>query len=242
MKALILAGGKGSRLAPFTTVLPKPLMPVGGNMAILELLIRQLRAQGIVDLVLAIGYLGHLIQAVVGDGSKYGVSLLYSSEDTPLGTAGPLANIIDDLGERFLLMNGDLLTNLKIKRMISHHESSEADITVAAYRREILIDFGLLEMNEAGWLTGYREKPKLDHFVSMGLYVINRQAVLPYLNPGQYLDMPDLIKKVAGGGGKVACYIEDCFWLDIGRREDYEYANSILEKGLSDFLPGEQPQ
>ncbi|HEV7372052.1 sugar phosphate nucleotidyltransferase [Arenibaculum sp.] len=239
MKAVILAGGKGTRLAPYTTVLPKPLMPVGGGMAILELLIRQLKSAGIVDLTLAVGYLAHLIEAVIGDGGKYGVGVKYSREDRPMGTAGPITPVIAEMGEDFLVMNGDLLTNIRFDRLVRHHRDTRADATIAVFRRRIDIDFGLIEMDDDGFMTGYREKPKLDHFVSMGLYVLKRDAVAPFLTPGSYLDMPDLVRQMASAGRRVACFREDCFWLDIGRHEDYEAANAILETRLDEFLPPE---
>lgn len=235
MKAIILAGGKGTRLSPYTTILPKPLMPIN-DMPILALLLKQLGQHGVTDVILAIGYLGTLIQAVIGDGKQFGLNVTYSKEETPLGTAGPMHKIIEDLHDDFLVMNGDLLTTLNIGKFIRHHRNSSADVTIATYRRDIKIDFGLIEHDEAGVFLRYVEKPTYSHFISMGLYVINPDAVRGFLGDGDYLDMPDLIGKLKEAGRRVSCYHEDCFWLDIGRPDDYRLANELYEKRPEEFL------
>jgi NDP-sugar pyrophosphorylase family protein len=235
MKAVILAGGKGTRLAPYTTVLPKPLMPIA-DMPILALLLKQLKHHGVTDVILAIGYLGALIQAVIGDGHSYGLNVTYSTEEAPLGTAGPLHKIIDGLEGDFLVMNGDLLTTLNVGQFIQHHQGTGADITIATYRRDIKIDFGLIERDAESNFLGYIEKPTYQHHVSMGLYVIKADSVRNFLGGGEYLDMPNLILQSHAAGRFISCFSEDCFWLDIGRPDDYRLANEIYEQRPDAFL------
>jgi NDP-sugar pyrophosphorylase family protein len=235
MKAVILAGGKGTRLAPYTTVLPKPLMPVG-DMPILGLLLKQLRRHGIEEVVLAIGHLGALIRAVIGDGSEYGLNVAYSGETMPLGTAGPLHNIIGELRGDFLMMNGDLLTTLDFGHLIAHHRDSSSDATIGTYRRDIKIDFGLIERDERGGFTAYIEKPTYTHYVSMGVYVLDADAVREFVREPKFLDMPDLIQKLHGAGYRVNCFDEECFWLDAGRPEDYRLANEMFDRAPEKFL------
>jgi len=196
MQAIILAGGKGTRLAPYTTVFPKPLMPIG-DMPILEIVIRQLKKHGFTKIVLAVGHLAGLIEAYFG--SKWGVEITYSREDEPLGTAGPLA-LIDDLDEIFLVMNGDLLTNIDYK--------------------DVPISLGVLELDGEGNITDYVEKPTLKYKVSMGIYIFNKN-ILNYIGRGKYLDFPDLIKTLIQNGENVSGYMFEGYWMDIGRHEDY---------------------
>jgi NDP-sugar pyrophosphorylase family protein len=235
MKAIILAGGKGTRLAPYTTVLPKPLMPIG-DMPILGLLLRQLRRHGVREVILAIGHLGALIRAVISDGSEYGLSVSYSNEITPMGTAGPLHNIIDELTGDFLMMNGDLFTTLNFSRLIAHHRENSADATIGIHRRDIKLEFGLIERDGAGRFAGYLEKPTYSHHVSMGVYVFNADAVRGFVREPAFLDMPDLILKLHGAGHRVTCFDDECFWLDAGRPEDYRLANQLFEESPEKFL------
>ncbi|MDE2005911.1 MAG: nucleotidyltransferase family protein, partial [Rhodospirillales bacterium] len=158
MKALILAGGKGSRLYPFSATLPKPLMPLG-EMPILELLLRQLAAAGIDHAILAVNHMRHLIEAFFGDGSRFGLTIEYSLEDKPLGTAGPIGAALDRLGEDFVLANGDLLTTLDVGRMIAAHRKQGADATIGVFEREVKVEFGLIDVDEKMRMVGYREKP-----------------------------------------------------------------------------------
>jgi NDP-sugar pyrophosphorylase family protein len=195
-----MAGGRGTRLHPYSALLPKPLMPLG-DMPVLELLLRQLRRAGIEEVYLAVNHLSHLIQAFFGDGARFGMQIKYSVEDRPLGTAGPMAAVIGELGDNFILTNGDLLTTLNISRMIQAHSAFAPRATVGVYERELNIDFGLIETDHDMQLTGYREKPKYKHLVSMGIYVLNREAILEHLRIGQYLDMPNLLQLLLSRGG-----------------------------------------
>jgi NDP-sugar pyrophosphorylase family protein len=235
MKAIVLAGGKGTRLYPYSTLLPKPLMPLG-DMPVLELLLRQLRAAGVHEAFLAVNHLRHLIEAYFGDGSRIGLPLRYSLEDKPLGTAGPIAALLEKLGEEFLVANGDLLTTLNIAKMIRWHRSTGAHATIAVYPREVKIDFGLVEVDADMRMTSYIEKPTYHYLVSMGIYVLKTAHVRKLMAAGQYLDMPDLVRNMRVAGSDVRCFRDDCFWLDIGRPDDFARAQEIYEKDPSVFL------
>jgi NDP-sugar pyrophosphorylase family protein len=227
MRAVILAGGKGTRLGPFTTILPKPLLPIGDR-AILELLVEQLRVHGFTRLTLAVGYLSHLIEAVFGDGSAYGVSIDYHHEDEPLGTAGALAGV-RGLDEPFLMLNGDVITTLDFAELVAVHVAGGSALTIATQVRRATIDFGVLQVEEGDGMlqtvTGYLEKPSSEYAVSMGVYVIDPR-LLRLIRPGAYLDFPDLVLKALAANEQVASYGYEGLWLDIGRHEDYEQAIS----------------
>lgn len=234
VRAVVLAGGRGVRLRPLTSVLPKPLVPLGDK-SMLEILLRRLKAFGFSDVTICTGYLAELIMAVCGDGSAYGLNISYSSEDQPLGTAAPLARI-KDLSDVVIVMNGDLLTTLDFDKMIDFHIRSNADFTIGVYQRDVRIDFGVVLSDEEGCFAGFNEKPTYHYEVSMGVNVINKD-VIESIDPNQYLDMPDLIKRIHDRGGKVALYREDCYWLDIGRMDDYETAQEVYES-MKDQLLG----
>jgi NDP-sugar pyrophosphorylase family protein len=223
-KAVILAGGKGTRLGPYTTILPKPLLPVG-DQAILEVVVSQLRRHGFQDLVFAVGYLAHLIQAVFGDGSSRDVAVRYHFEDRPLGTAGALATI-DGLDEPFLLMNGDVLTTLDYEALHAAHVASRNLLTIATNPRVVPVDFGVLHMHGDGPMqrvARYEEKPDLEYSVSMGIYVMD-PAVRDFIEPDEPLDLPTLVQRLIAAGEPVGGFSHRGYWLDIGRHEDYERA------------------
>jgi NDP-mannose synthase len=234
-QAVIMAGGKGTRLHPYSATLPKPLMPVG-DMPILELLLRRIRAAGVVDVILAVNHLGHLIESYFGDGSKYGVRIRYGREDKPLGTAGALGAMIDDLDDTFFLTNGDLLTTLDLKEMAARHAATKADASIGVYQREHKIEFGLIEFDAESRLCAYREKPTSTYHVSMGVYVLRREAVRPHVIANEYLDMPNLLLKMQAADANLRCYHDDCVWLDIGRPDDFALAQTMFEKDQSVFL------
>ena len=236
MQALILAGGKGARLRPCTTVLPKPLMPVG-DYPILEIIFRQLKHAGVTHVILAVGYLSQLFQAFFQDGSRYGLHISYSFEEAPLGTAGPIALAMDDLADDFLVMNGDLLTTLNYRNLFTFHRTRQAAATIGLYRREVKIDFGVIECDASDRLVAYTEKPVWEFAVSMGINAINKRAVKPYLKPGEHLDLPELMLRLSKDGHAVLCYQESCSWLDIGRLDDYQAATEALLARKSEFLP-----
>jgi len=233
MRAIILAGGKGARLAPYTTVLPKPLMPIG-EMPILEIVIRQLARHGFDDLTLAVGYLAELLMAYCGDGSKFNVKLNYSREEQPLGTAGPIS-LIPDLEKTFLVMNGDLLTTLDYTDMLTCHRKRGAPATIACYQRDVKIDLGVIEVDEDNWVANYIEKPTYHYSVSMGVYLFEPE-VLRYIPRNQRLDLPELITKLMREGQKVNVYHFEGYWLDIGRHDDYERAIEEFSRHKEKFL------
>lgn len=238
MQAVIMAGGKGTRLGPYTASFPKPLMPLGDEMPVLELLLRQLRSAGVDDVILAVNHLHHLLRAFFGDGEPMGMRIRYSLEDAPLGTAGPLAQLLGDLNETFFMTNGDLLTTLDFTAMLADHRARGAEATVASFRREVKIDFGLLETDPTMRMTGYIEKPSYPHLVSMGCYLLQRDSVAPYLKAGERLDMPDLMRAMVADGRHVHCHVPDCIWLDIGRPDDYAAAQNLFATSRGAFLQG----
>lgn len=233
MQAIILAGGKGTRLKPFTIVLPKPLMPIG-DLPILEIIIRQLKRDGFSDLIVSLGYLEEIFRAFLNDGKKFGVNIVYSTEKKPLGTAGPLT-LIDSLNENFLVINGDTLTTLNYKKLFEFHCKNRAMATISTYTREVKIDFGVIKTDKDKMLKEYIEKPVYSFQVSMGVNVFNRK-ILKYARKNQYLDLPDLLLKLIGAGEKVIAYPFRGFWLDIGRVDDYEKANLIFNREKAAIL------
>ncbi|KAF5433837.1 NDP-sugar pyrophosphorylase [Candidatus Methanophagaceae archaeon] len=228
MKAVILAGGKGTRLKPYTTVFPKPLMPIGDK-PILEIVVRQLKSHGFEELIMAVGHLAELIMTFFNNGSKYGVKIKYMREDKPLGTAGPLALMKEELNDLFLMINGDVLTTLNYSDLIDYHKKNGAIATIALNKRTVKIDFGVVELDDSKSIVGYTEKPGIEYLVSMGVYVFDPK-VLRYIKPKEYLDFPDLIKELISSGETVKGYVYDGYWLDIGRPEDYERANEEFKK------------
>ena len=223
MRAIILAGGKGTRLRPFTTCIPKPLVPLGNELPILEVIIRQLAGSGFDHITITVNHLAHLIRAFFGNGDKWGIRIDYSMEETPLSTIGPIT-LIDDLPERFLVMNGDILCNLDYRKFYLDHVSQDVPVSVATYKRTSLIDFGVLDLDEEDRIISFSEKPRLELTVSMGIYCIDR-SVIERLPRGQRYGFDDLmVDGILNGAGYRAVRF-DGLWLDIGRPEDYDYCN-----------------
>lgn len=234
MKAVILAGGKGTRLRPYTTILPKPLMPIG-DMPILEVLLRQMKIAGIDEVVLTVGHLAELLRLFFQDGERLGLNISYSYEDTPLGTAGPLS-LVKDLNSTFMVANGDVLTTLPLADLIAYHRERQAVATIAMHRRQVFIDLGVIQQDGDGCVTGYIEKPTYDFMVSMGIYVFEPR-VLDFIESNVYLDFPDLVKQLIAAGEKVVGYPFDGYWQDLGRADDYERAVEDFDRMKADFLP-----
>jgi NDP-sugar pyrophosphorylase family protein len=235
MQALILAGGLGTRLSPYTAILPKPLMPVG-QMPILELIIRQLHYYGVHRFTLAVSYLGTLLQTYFGDGSRFGVRIDYQWEEHPLGTAGAIS-LFEPEEDDFLVMNGDILTTLNYLSLLSAHKREEPLATIAAFEKQVKIDLGVLEINEQGLLKDYVEKPIKTYKVSMGINVFNKK-VLGHLKAEEHIDIPELMLLLKGRGERIFCYSESCEWYDIGRVEDFALAQQLVQENLDKFLPG----
>ena len=220
MQAVILAGGKGTRLKPYTTILPKPLMPIGDK-AILEVVILQLKKAGFTEIILTVGYLAELIEAYFGNGEKWGIKIKYSREPKPLGTAGPLT-LIDGLADEFLVMNGDILCDLDFKAFMDYHLQKNSGITICGYTKKVKIDLGILEQNK-GVLSDYVEKPQYEYEVSTGIYAFNKSAVLK-MKKGEKMDIPDLIRNNIGSDLKIDVYHFKGMWFDIGSVGDYQDA------------------
>lgn len=237
MKAIVLAGGKGTRLAPYTTVFPKPLVPLG-HRPILDIIIRQLAYYGFRDIALTVGYLAELIQAYFQNTRSRlpDVNLTYISEHEPTGTAGSLSSI-PGLNETFLVMNGDILTSLDYSKLVAYHQEKSGILTIGMHRKRVKIDLGVMETDREGILTGYVEKPEKVYLVSMGIYVYE-PTVLKYIEPNRYLDFPDLVLRLLENGEKVVGYPCDEYWLDIGHQEDYVRAQEEFERMKDRFLPG----
>ena len=233
-KAVILAGGKGTRLAPYTLVFPKPLMPLGET-PILEIVIRQLVRRGFEEVTLAVGHLAQLIESYFGDGARFDVKIRYSREDRPLGTAGPLA-AVGDLDEPFLVMNGDILTTLDYGSFLADHVESGAAASVATFRRVYTVDFGVVE-TDGDRIVGYIEKPETTCDVSMGINALSPH-VLERIRPGERLDMPDLLLQLIGAGEEVRSVPFEGRWLDIGRHDDFAAAQEQFIHHRREFLGG----
>jgi NDP-sugar pyrophosphorylase family protein len=234
MKAVILAGGKGTRLAPYTKILPKPLMPIG-DMPVLEVIIRQLKNQGVDEIILTVGHLAELLKAFFNNGSNLGIKINYSYEESPLGTAGPLA-LLSGLDDTFIVMNGDVLTDLRVSDLVNFHKEQGALATIAMHERRVKIDLGVILCNGGARVAGYIEKPTYDYSVSMGVYVFEPK-VLSYIEKGRYLDFPNLVHKLLGEGELVVGYPFDGYWQDLGRPDDYEQASIDFNTNREKFLP-----
>lgn len=223
MRAIVLAGGKGTRLRPYTTLIPKPLVPIGGKYSILEILIMQLKNQGFTHVTLAVNHLSNLIMAYFGDGGKWGINIDYSIEEFELSTIGPLT-LIHDLPNNFLVINGDILCDLEYGKFLQAHAERSSEVTVASFVRTINSEFGVLESDAHDFLTGFKEKPIYSFQVSMGVYAINR-CIVDSLSVGQKYGFDNLMHDSLIIGRKVSLHKFSGFWLDIGRPSDYDYAN-----------------
>ncbi len=236
--AIMLAGGLGSRLAPLTAIIPKPLVPIDRE-SIAEILLRQLAYYGIERVIVSIGYLGHLIQAVLGDGSRYGLELQYQREETPLGTVGPLWLVADRLPDNFLVLNGDVLSDIDFGALLRAHEATEHTLTVATYPRQVNVDLGVLQTDAAGVVSAFVEKPRYDFLVSMGVYAMNRR-VLQYFEPDQPFGFDQLVLAMLAAGDPVGTFDwSRGRWLDIGRPSDYATAQQEFQAERKIYLPWE---
>lgn len=233
MQAIILAGGKGTRLKPYTISFPKPLVPIG-DYPILEIIIRQLASFGFDRVTISTGHLAELIEAYFGDGSRWGVKIEYVREYTPLNTAGAL-RLVQGCEDNFLVMNGDVLTTLDYGKLLGLHTEKGVKATIAAKTRESKIDFGVLKLDGEDFLSEYIEKPVYTFSVSMGVYVLSKE-VRDLIRDGESIGMPDLLLRLKDSGEKVYCHRSDCYWLDIGRIDDYEKAQEEFEAKKHIFL------
>jgi NDP-sugar pyrophosphorylase family protein len=223
MMAVILAGGKGARLQPFTVSIPKPLLPIGET-PILEVVLTQLARAGFKRIVVTLGHLPHLFTAIIGTGERFGIEIEYCREDTPLGTAGSLS-LIREPEDDLLVMNGDLLTTIDYGALVRAHRDTKAGATIAVHRRTTYVDYGVIETDAAGALDKYIEKPSIPYLVSMGINMVSRNC-LRYIPTGEKFDMPQLMLATKHAGHRVSCFESDCYWQDIGRFDDYQKASA----------------
>lgn len=232
-RAIILAGGKGTRLRPYTVVLPKPLMPIG-EYPILEVIIRQLVSAGFDHITLAVNHQAEIIKAFFRDGAKWGIKIDYSLEDKPLSTMAPL-RLINDLPGNFLVMNGDILTDLSFSELFEEHVSKNNIFTISSHVREQKIDYGVLETGADGYLSGFREKPKSQYLVSMGVYMASRR-IMDFIPKGESYGFDNLMLDLIAAGRPAVVRKFDGYWLDIGRPDDYMQAIEEFEQMKPRFL------
>ena len=240
VKAVVLAGGRGSRLAPYTTILPKPLMPVGER-SILEIVVDQLEKAGVVDIRFCVGYLSHLIRAVFDNRANGHVNITYTREENALGTAAPL-RLVEGLDETFLVMNGDVLTTLDLRELVRYHREVGNVLTIATQKRTTKVDYGTLHLDDNQRVSDFEEKPEIVSRVSMGIYVMEPE-VRDHIPENEYFDFPHLVHALLKAGRPVGAYRHDGLWFDIGRQDDYAEAVAAWEANRSENGdgPGDEP-
>ncbi|MBY0450053.1 MAG: NTP transferase domain-containing protein [Cyanobacteria bacterium] len=238
-QAVILAGGMGTRLRPYTTLLPKALVPLG-EMPILEVVLRQLKYYGFTTITLAVGHLAELIEAYFGDGSKLGLHIQYVREDQPMGTAGPLRRI-PNLPENFLVMNADIVSDINYREFFDSHVRQKHLTTIAVYQRTSKIDFGIIEYDEeTHQIQAFVEKPTLEHSVSMGVYMFNRR-IQEFIPENQFYGFDHLMKHLIDVNEASHTFPFKGYWLDIGRVDDYETAVNDFQQMRSHLIPSDSP-
>jgi NDP-sugar pyrophosphorylase family protein len=224
MKAVIQSGGKGMRLRPYTNILPKPLMPVGSK-PVIEMLLRWLRRNGVQHVYITTGYLGHLIRSFCGDGGRWNLKIEYTEESEPRGTIGALSLLREELDGTFLIINGDVLTDLNLNGFAAYHRKHGGALTVAVSRRTVRVDFGVLEQVDSK-VVAFREKPNLTSLVSMGIYCME-PGMLQHIPDGIPFGFDDLMFSMLEKGQLVHTFLHDGFWLDVGRVEDFQKAQTL---------------
>jgi NDP-mannose synthase len=234
MLAVILAGGKGTRLRPFTMTIPKPLLPLG-DVPTLEVILRQLRRDGFDHVILTLGHMAPVFLSHFGDGTRFGLRITYLEEDEPLGTAAPLRQIANP-PQDFLVMNGDLLTDLRFDELVGAHRAAGAAGTIGVSKREEKVDYGVIEIAPDGTFMDYREKPVLNYYVSMGINVLSARA-LRHIPAGGKFDMPQLMLALQRAGERVHCHRTPCYWQDMGRFDDYTRASEDFVQNPARFIP-----
>ena len=237
MQALVLAGGRGTRLAPYTLVLPKPMLPIGGE-PIIYTIVTQLARYGFNDIIVSLGYLGELIEVYfkAEENVPSGCTIRFVRETTPLGTAGAIG-LIEDLADDFLVINGDILTSLDFREVFAYHREQESTMTVAVGVKEIKLNVGIVKMDDANRVLSIEEKPTYRFNDSMGIYVCNRQ-VLEYMVPDVRIDATDLMEQLIRDSHAVHGYRndEDYYWIDIGQHAEFENASRIFAENRDKFF------
>ena len=233
MQTIILAGGRGTRLKPYTVTIPKPLVPVG-DYPILDIIIRQLKYHKVKEIIISTGHLAELIEAYFGKGNKWGVKIRYARESEALGTAGAIKNI-NGLDDNFLVMNGDILTNLNYMDLYNFHLKHKATATIATIKRETFVDFGVLRIDKDSKLLNFTEKPKHSDYISIGINVLNKRCKR-YISKGESIGIPQLLWRMQSKDEKIYCYKSGSYWLDIGRIEDFQKAQEEFQENKQKFL------
>ncbi|MFW9821471.1 MAG: sugar phosphate nucleotidyltransferase [Candidatus Thorarchaeota archaeon] len=234
MRAIILAGGKGTRLRPYTYSLPKPLMPIGGEIPILGIILKQLKNHSFDEVTITVNYMARIIQSFFEDGKDWGLKIDYSLEKKMLGTVGPLT-LIKNLPKTFLVMNGDLLTDLDFKKFFEWHIKNDNDISVATFKRMSQNDSGVLYFDDERNIYDFKEKPIEYHNISMGIYVLNK-SIIEDLPKNEKIGFDQLILDAIKNKLKIKAYPHTSYWLDIGCNSDYEKANDYFIQNRSQFL------
>lgn len=232
-RAVVLAGGKGTRLKPYTITLPKPLVPVGDDMPVLEIIIRQLKSNGFGHITLAVNHMSEIIKAFFGDGSRWDIKIDYTEESQPLGTMGPLQNI-KDLPENFLVMNGDIITDLDYSSFFEEHVKNRSIFTISSFERDEQVDYGVLS-SKNGLLNKLREKPLVKYEVSMGVYMLSRE-VLEYIPNEEEFGFDQLMYALLDDKKQVHVKKHSKYWLDIGRPSDYQIAINDYDSQIKKYL------
>ncbi len=236
VQAVLMCGGRGMRLRPWSLIIPKPLFPVGDR-PVLELLVERLRLHGVTEIYLSLGYKAEMIESVFKDGQHLGVRVHYVREEEPLGTAGSLNLLRDELRSPFLVMNGDLVTRLDFGKMVAFHQAHGAEITVGTKNHEIRVPYGVIEDHD-GQVAQIREKPIYIMRINAGIYVVNRSALDLLPRSGRY-DATQLIEAAMRAGRPVYSYLIEEYWLDMGDIKDYEQANADAQRWLDEEKPGD---
>ena len=237
MNAIVLAGGRGIRLQPYTNVLPKPLLPLD-DMSILHVILIQLRNAGFTRITLAIGYKGDMIEQFFGNGCDLDLEIRYSREPRSLGTAGPLS-LVSDFNQSTLVMNVDLLTTIDFADLMSYHRSEASLATVVLYRYALNIEFGVAELNVHQRLVNILEKPRTNYLVNSGIYVLDPE-ILAYIPVGEYMDMPTVLKKAIDDNKQIQTYQFDGKWLDIGTPDKFNQAVTEFKAHRNDYLAAKE--
>ena len=234
-KAIILAGGKGRRLLPYTTLIPKPLIPIGDT-SIIEIIIRQLIKHGFEEIIISVNHMSGLMMAFLNEFAEFKGILKYSKEDKPLGTSGAIS-LIENLDSTFLVMNGDLLTDIDYNELIEFHNQRKSILTIASKSRSVDIDFGILDCNplDSDFLTSYQEKPIRHYLVSAGIYIFE-PMIKKYLEYNDPIDFPELVQKLLDNKENVSVYQHKGFWMDLGRKEDFDVAIQEFDKDRNRFV------
>jgi len=227
MKTVILAGGLGTRLKPLTQVIPKPLLPVGER-SILEITVERLKSCTCRDIIMATNYKSHLFESYFGDGSRWGIKISYSKETMPLGTAGPLKLLKNEFKEPFLVINGDILTNLDFRKLKEYHMDNSADLTLVAKELKTPLHYGVVKSRGKSVL-GLEEKPVIESEINAGIYFLS-PSVIKFIPENKLYNMTDLIRRLIKERRKVVKYVLKDYWLDIGQIEDYRKAQTDIKK------------